>query len=270
MFVDNNDDLDISNQEVISENNFYDAVDMIVKKQQKYQDNEMFELGVDEGYFANHVEQIQIPFNYYFYNITPGTIVGSKLFRKIHKFELLEQILNEKYVYLRVYKDKFYSKPYQFNEKIVELSDYLIQKDIDDCLSIIAADYFLCNTLLTDDLEIFRQIALDKYMKDKKIPDSLKKQVGIDYINLRIKGIQEYQQSQIASNTKYYKLSNEIVDIIFNQLGKQSQQIVDSRNQNVIEQLITIYNKHKYFFLILWYFLIKIVFFILMVPLFEI
>lgn len=252
MFCDNNDDLEISNKEYISESEFYEAVDKILEKEHNYKDNEMFELGVDEAYYGNHIEQINLPFNYYYSRITSFKLVGSKLFREIHKLELLEQILNKKYSHLHAYKNYINPEIYDFKEKLVILADYLIDRDVNECLSIVAADYYI-STLRLHSLDYFDDIMediIEKYKFSKKIPNELKTAVGINYIKECFEYLRE-DNKKVANNSsqiKYYNYSNKVIDGIYEQMESLNDKIEDPILRRNNKTNVSYYKKYKKFF----------------------
>lgn len=250
MFCDNNDDLEISNKEYISESEFYEAVDKILEKEHNYKDNEMFELGVDEAYYGNHIEQIDLSFNYYYSKLNSDSLVGSKLFREVHKFELLEQILNKNYNNLHIYKDNMYLDTYDFKDTIVFLSDDLIDKSIDECLSIVSADYFI-STIKFNSLDYIDDImeeSIEKYKNSKKIPDELKGEAGINYI----KDYFDYiKNSNIDKNIplNYYNYSNQAVDKVYEQMEFLNDKIEDPVLRKNNKKNVSYYKKYKKMFI---------------------
>ena len=249
MYVENHDDLEISNKRNISEDDFYNAVDSLLLKAGEKPSSSTFELGVDEGYYIMHFEQITMPLNYYYSKLSGCSVVGSTLFHEIHKLELLEQILNQKYKNLLLYKKdddgNNYLEKYTFKEKLVELFDWFINKNIDSCLSVVAANYYM--SIRKTNFNSFIDAEAD-YWKTKAIPNELKGDGGLlyikEYYSLLCKLI-EKEKNKNKNSMKYYDYSNELIEYLHEKLMKDKQKKEDADFQSFFETYIANYEQYK-------------------------
>lgn len=171
----------------LSREDFYKNVDYLCDVVPLNGNKKIIELGIDEVFFNNHIEQFSILDDPFYHYAIEGKLVGSELFRCLDFINHVEAIITTKYQYIKlgnrelnVRNELNYLLPFILGDSGIEEVKVNNEKDL---LELYFANLLLkANPCYSVDLEKEKAKLLKMYCSNKKISEIYKGKLGETYI----------------------------------------------------------------------------------------